>query len=236
MKPLLICELGLHGEGNLEYHTKIVDQIVRVWSGWPPLAIKVQLWTPGSPWAERIKKEHGRDPLLPLSFAFAQRGGVRSDMEVFRDYCRNRGLLFGCTAHDLVAVKVLSDSVKPDFIKLGARVDQYTARAAVETDMLIVSSVGLGPPSDQVRRMECVSAYPANASWSGGVPGYSCHAVPSLARKFVVQAAPRCSTIEVHVTARPKYVRPLPGDMPCSMSVEQFMELAEEVGAIWSAT
>lgn len=222
MRPLLICELGLHGDGDPAYYSHAIDGIVKRWTGWPPIAVKTQLWKHSGDWAQQIIRELGRVPLTPLS---AQ--GLR----FLKAYCHDRGLQFGCTAHDPQSVEVLR-GVEPDFLKLGARADLATVDAAVISELPLVSS---SPHTAQGRRMECVSAYPANAPWTGPTPGYSCHSVPGLAQQHVLQAAPHCWTIEVHVSARPKSVRPLPADMCVSLGVEEFMDLATEVGKVWKA-
>lgn len=225
MKPLLICELGLHGDGDLGYHTRIVDQIVREWSGWPPIAIKVQKWSPAGVWAKRMQQDLGRLPLPCLS---------HQNLRILSSYCRDRGLLFGCTAHDTESMPVIQ-AAGVDFVKLGARADRIVLTHALATGLPIVSSMAPSADASVWVHLQCTSAYPANEPWTQEGFGYSCHAVPALAKRFVVAAAPRCHTIEVHVSARPKSVRPLPADMCVSLSVEEFLELAAEVGAIWSA-
>lgn len=222
MEPLLICELGLHGDGDPAYYTRIVDEIVKSWTGWPPLAVKTQLWHPKGEWARKITEDMDRPPLATMN---------AQALRFLKAYCRDRGLQFGCTAHDPQSVEVLQ-GVDPDFLKLGARANLATVDAAVNSGLPLVTS---SHHTAKGRQMECVSAYPANTPWMGTLPGYSCHCVPGLAQKFVLQAAPHCWTIEVHVSARPLSVRPLPADMCVSLRVPEFLELATEVGKVWKA-
>lgn len=229
MTPLLIAELGLHGEGQLEYHTSIVDQIVREWTGWPPIMIKTQTWGyTTSPWASAIRMATRRSPLDALS-ADRQRH--------LAAYCHDRGLLYGVTIHD---TSKLIDPGTVDYIKLGSfdLTQPDVVEFAVSQGVPLIVSEGLTKaPSDlgAERKMWCVSKYPANVAPAYAVEGFSCHSVPSLVETHVLQAAPHAWTIEVHVTDRPQHVRPLPADMCVSVGVAHFMEIARALGEVWSA-
>ena len=228
MKPYLICELGLHGEGSIDYHLRILKELAAGWPGWPPLIIKTQTWTdPGSAWAKAVATD--RAPLAALTPHMHRALSAQA-----HDY----GFAYATTVHDVASFAEL----KPewfDFIKLGSfdlTQQDVCAAAAVFGRPLIVSE-GLKDAALGIeRRLDCVSAYPANAPLqSQGSRGYSCHSVPALIPTHVKQAAPYCHTIEVHVTARPRHIRPMPKDYCVSLSVPQFLDVAEMVGQIWRA-
>lgn len=229
MTPLLICEAGLHGEGNLFYYQNIVATIRSWWSGWPPIALKTQHWTPEGEWAQKIERVHGREPLACLSL---------EDHEDLHAYCRAAGILYGITCHDALAGEVIR-KVAPDFVKLALGANPATCLPAVPGLMRpIIQTTRSGRPeggfANPVRTMQGYPGCPNNMPWTSGV-GYSCHAVPTLGMRYAVDAARSsgCWTIEVHVTTRERYKRPLPADMAVSLSLDQFAALAQQLGEIW---
>lgn len=232
--PLLVCELALHGEGDLSYYRDAVNRLARWWPGWPRIAIKWQVWTdPSSPWAGTVKAMHGRPPLKSLTV------GQSHDLVYL---CQEHGFLAGWTPHDLGAFPNLAGGCQPDFKKLGSFETKSWGDGlyVASTDDTIIASFppgSVGLLRKDLYALECVSAYPANAPWCGRGIGYSCHAVPSRAKVYALEAAVRgASIIEVHVTMRSPGARPRPGDMCVSLSPGQFTELAELLGEVWSAS
>lgn len=226
--PLLVCEAGLHADGDPEYYLRMVREIRSWWTGWPRVAFKIQRWSGESTWTGAIQETTGRMPLKSISRFEA--------VEVHRA-CSYAGLLFGVTAHD---TRVL-DTLQADYIKLGsfdAARDGMLA-AAKKTGLPVIASFPPGAGElirTDIYPLECVSKYPANALWQGGGIGYSCHSTPATAYMHVLGAAEEgARIIEVHVTLRSPEERPLPGDMPVSHSMAQFRELAESLGNLWHA-
>ena len=227
MKPYLLAELALHGEGRLAYYQDIVTEIARSWTGWPPIMIKTQSWfETDSPWYRRVLEQHGRPPLPSLC-------GL--DHTQLKRWCNGLGFPYAVTMHDLKSFEL----AECDYVKLGSfDLTRPELRDAAMTCGKVIVSEGLtylAVPGWAERRLQCVSKYPANIGYSGSAGGYSCHSVLGLAEQHVLAAAPHCHTIEVHVTARPVTARPQPSDMPVSLSVEQFVALSKEVGKLWRA-
>lgn len=228
-RPLLIAELGLHGEGHLPYYLDIVGRIASGWRGWPNIAIKTQSWAaPFRPWASAIRKATGREPLLGLS---------SDDLERLQQYCTERGLLFGTTVHDtgvclperpLDFLKLGSfDATQPDLVEY---VQSYGVPLVVSEGM----TKGHGLYGPDVTQLWCVSRYPANLTPPYRASGVSLHSVPSLAKRHALQCAHHAWTIELHVTARPTTIFPRPADYCVSVGVTQFLEIAELIGEIWT--
>lgn len=244
-EPILIMELGLHGEGELDYHKRIVDGLVSWWPGWPNIVVKTQSWfDTDSPWVQEIRRCHGRMPLRALP-ANAHRQ--------LSNYCRDRGLLYGVTMHDEASFEML-DMMALDYAKLGsfdATNENLVKLLASNTNRTgyprPIWSEGIVNGPDWIsRKLACANRYPANVSFISLCRGhrkatgerqygYSCHSVPKLAIQEVTEAAKfGCHTLEVHVTARPPRVRPLPADYCVSLSVYQFARVARKLGQIWS--
>ena len=225
MKPYLIAELGLHGEGRLDYYIGIVSQIAESWTGWPHIMIKTQSWLEtDSPWTLEVQKRHGRAPLASLTAA---------DHGRLKQWCNGMGFPYAVTMHDVQSCQ----AVDCDYVKLGAfdNLQGDIRAAAAKLGKPVIASGS--PFSDLIpeRVLSVVSKYPANIGYSGSSGGYSCHSVPQLAWTQVLAAAPHCHTIEVHVTDRPVTARPQPGDLCVSMRTQQFINLSKEIGQIWRA-
>ena len=240
MQPVLICEAALHGDGNAAYYLRMIETLHNHWTGWPKLVFKMQHWTnTDSEWARLIECATGRQPLLSVNGEFGLHDIAKA--------CKDAGFIFMSTPHDLGAVQLLEPYV--DWFKLGAfdatqpELVDAVARTGKPTVISISRLAGLGvsavvkrwPELKQPRLLNGVSAYPANEPWFGleGKHGYSCHSVPSLIEKHVLDAAKHCQTIEVHVTTRSCSARPLPADMCVSLDILDFIDLATEVGSIW---
>lgn len=236
--PFLILEAGLHGEDCLRYYDELLDSVVVGWSGWPRLVFKTQLWREtSSPWFKEIVKRHGREPLRSLS---------TNDLRNLAGRCRGHGLGFAVTVHDTDAIASIPPGI--DYVKLGSfgAADTGLRSAVQATKLPTIISMGLAerevlqewPAGAELMALDCVSKYPANARYreAAGFPGYSCHAVPALAEPYVLDAINNgAAVVELHVSERPKRVRPLPGDRCVSLSVHEFMNLAEKVGTKWAA-
>lgn len=235
MEPLLICEAGLHGDGSPKYYLDMIATLREQWTGWPPIAFKMQHSTDAlSTWAQLIRKSTGRKPLLSVNYP--------GSLEQIAEACRDTGIIFMSTPHDTGAVELLAPYV--NWFKLGAfdatrpeildRICELTNIPVVMNVSRLATPVIRQLPNAVRRTITGVSAYPANEPWAGVLgQGYSCHSVPGLIEKHVLDAAKHCSTIEVHVTTRLRHTRPLPGDMCVSLSFHNFMSLVTKVGEVW---
>ena len=236
-EPLLICEAGLHGDGDHIYYLHMIKEIRSAWSGWPRLAFKMQHWSEDGRWAQLIREMHGREPLKSVNQS------SRGMLEI-RAACQDAGILLMTTPHDVQSAHFTApfvdmfklgshDATQPDLVDAVAAVGKPTVANVYK--LTIPQQDGLQKKFKRLRMTSGVPAYPANATIDGNSSiGYSCHSVPSLISKHVLYAAPRCNTIEVHVTYRTRCARQLPGDMCVSMSLPDFLQLAEDVGAVWN--
>lgn len=226
-EPLLICEAGLHGDGDIDYYLKMVESIRGWWTGWPRIAFKVQYYIERGP---RVMETLPGPALRELGHAVEA-----------------AGLLYAITPHDHHALDIVA-ATSPDILKLGSfgAADREMRKAARQTGLPLVLSTGQLPGSwlpedmDGYRDavgLQCISAYPANAIWDPHNPGgYSCHAVPNLACDYCPEAAERgCQVIELHITAREAWRRPQPKDYCVSYPLEKFRMLAEDIGRHWAA-
>lgn len=237
---VLVAELGLHGEGEADYYTGIVSKLWDDWSGWPKLAVKVQLWTdPDAPWARMVQETHGRPPLPSLS---------AEGLAKLADFCRMAEIYLGATAHDVGAVDVIVATSSIGYIKVAGCQCQDTEllNAVSKTSLPIVVSIpkrlwASAPPrrGSSSIRLQAHDAYPANKPFvriEGQSWGYSCHSLPSFAMQHCFDAARQSARmIEVHVTARGKTLRPMPGDYSVSLQVPEFITLARRIKNVWSA-
>lgn len=238
---VLVAELGLHGEGSLAYHMDILARLRSSWLGWPKIAVKVQLWTDlDAPWGELIQKTHGRPPLGALS---------EGNLAALAEVCHQAEIYLGATVHDVGAAEMVARVPRVSYVKISGTscLDVELCKAAEETGLPFVVSVPQRlweemPPKlhPGVIQLQAHDAYPANKPFvpiEGQPWGYSCHSVPSRAMAHCIEAAEQgARMIEVHVTAREASKRPMPGDYPVSMPVDDFIALAQRIGTIWNAS
>lgn len=248
--PFLIVEAGLHGDGDAEYYLLMIKALRAVWSGWPRIVFKLQYYNSNSPWLERVREMHGRDPLGQVTM---------SQLVTIGDAAREAGFGYAVTFHDISGVE-LASGIKPlTHIKLGSfdfaqpvLRNRAVGICSVRSLGLVASVFGVSPmtlegilkserfPEDTVFLLG-EAKYPSNKLMgeceliSAYTRGYSAHNVPSLARSYVVDALHRgAKVIELHVTMRPFGQRPLPGDMCVSLDIDQFMKIARRFGEAWA--
>lgn len=246
-EPLLICELGLHGDGSIQYYLQAIDAIRDWWTGWPPIGIKTQAWSLEGEFAQRMQERQGRLPLACLP---------DFDHRQLMAACREAGFAYGITFHDPQAVPEWAGEL--DFVKCKLVTAREVWQAVIPVAKRIVATSGGAAfisPANVWRRMRGWWGCPNNERYrspnSGDPRGYSCHAVPELAMVYAADAArgwwenqadalegdvwhPPANTIEVHVSHRSLHRRPLPADMCVSLSLAQFKELATTIGTTWS--
>lgn len=238
---VLVAELGLHGGEDVDYYKRIVNALQDTWRGWPKLGVKVQLWTDlDAPWGRRVQGMHGRPPLASLS---------AEGLGELAEHCRLAEIYLGVTVHDVGAAGIVVDTPSVGYVKIAGCQCRDTAllSAVRRTELPMVISMpqrlwaSTPPmPGSGVIHLQAHNAYPANKPFvpiEGQLWGYSCHSVPSRAVTHCVEAAEQgARMIEVHVTAREASMRPMPGDYPVSLPVDDFVSLMGRVGAVWNAS
>lgn len=249
--PFLIIEAGLHGDGDAEYYLLLIKALRSQWSGWPRIVFKMQHYVSSNgPWADKVRAIHGRPPLDAVSL---------NDLSVIGNTAREAGFGYAVTFHDQDSLREACEgSVIPlTHIKLGsfdfsqpALRNRVSGTCSLRNWGLVASVFGVSvqtlneilrtehfPPGTVLLTGE--AKYPSNKPMpqlaTHYAVGYSAHNVPSLAFSRIQDAVEGdARVVEVHVTMRPRDRRPLPGDMCVSVTVDQFMDIAEMCGEIWS--
>lgn len=233
MTKHLILDAGLHGDGDVLYY---VDQLLRIrdwYTGWPKLIYKTQYWAGPSPYRTACVEKHGRDPLRPVPLRCHH---------LLWDICREMGIEYAVTLHDT--------SVKPglpvaDWVKLSGfnSTDVEMRGHVLEHCSTKYDPPGLIVTGHRPGDLAWTEAWPTPVIKLWGHPRYphnepadldgtSCH---WNANRFTEwpERLRECPNVEVHITTRGAKERPLPGDMPVALRMDQLEWFVNRMGECW---